>query len=444
MIEWLAYHYHVINLRNLIITADPKCRTSPKSALERWKDKMNIEYWEQSDYLDTSILTRKQKSSKLEFHRHRQSTFIVKCLQEFKKQDKGWVLLSDTDEFVTINPKLRDKADSKMYVPGLPSIREPGSIMTFLNSITIPDERYQAFAPCIPIFRQQFSSRPSTEKQIGNLVPSGFEGNDFLTLRWRKFGAKARWFTTVLGENCGIRRKAGPVKTVIDLSRFRIQDLYHEDVTGNPHMPVESVCSKYDVFTPEGKVGLTIFHYLGTLPQWTYRVTDTRGAGYRNARFEDMNENIGLWESDELREWLVGFVEQVGIDEAKRLLKDVGKLEPLSNNDALDSSSVVTTEQQATPSYKVGDIVLVNWRGHGDWYWAHVTRVFDGGFYNVIMIEDCSEDLGVSAARLKNYSDDISEINVNTEHNFHNYKALMQQAAKAQSKKKFSVGYSEE
>jgi hypothetical protein len=42
LIEWLAYHYHALNLQNLILVTDPNSQTSPTAILERWKDLMDI------------------------------------------------------------------------------------------------------------------------------------------------------------------------------------------------------------------------------------------------------------------------------------------------------------------------------------------------------------------------------------------------------------------
>lgn len=406
VLEWIAYHYHVMNLRTLIITFDPSSRTSPQHIVDRWKDKMEIELWNESRFLDPADITPLERKRKLQMHRLRQRSFNTECLQEMKRRNKGWTIITDTDEFVTLNPRMREK-HGQIYTPNLPSIREPGSVMTFLKNMTIPNESVQAFTPCIPIARIQFSSRETSEEHVEQLVPDNFRGSDFMTLRWLRFGTEKRYFMTIQGDSCGIHRRAGPVKAVIDLSRLRMQDLYHDEIEGNPHRPLESICSDYDAYAPEGQVALVAHHYLGTLDQWTYRVTDNRGAGYRLARFKDMNELIGTQENDDLRPWLQGFVESVGEQEALALLKDVGRLEPLPNahksktlslNKDKSSSSA---DDKSLEDYKVGDIVLADWRAHGEWDWAHISTVFDGGFYNVIFIHDCNEDLGVGRERLK-------------------------------------------
>ena len=141
---------------------------------------------------------------------------------------------------------------------------------------------------------------------------------------------------------------------------------------------------------------------------------------------------IGIYETDEVREWLAGFAETVGAEEASRLLQGVGKLEPIHN------SSLISTGRQEESAYKVGDIVLGDWRGHDEWYWAQITAVFDGGFYNVIFIEDCTEDLGLGTDRIKNNTYDISKLNLKSKMN---YADLLQKAAEARSDTDFSIGF---
>lgn len=40
--EWLAYHYHVLPLRQLIVTEDPKACKSAKAHLDDWQDLIDI------------------------------------------------------------------------------------------------------------------------------------------------------------------------------------------------------------------------------------------------------------------------------------------------------------------------------------------------------------------------------------------------------------------
>jgi len=52
--EWLAYHYHILPLRSLIIAIDPSSRLSPDTILKRWTNAelgLDIQVWNDIDYL---------------------------------------------------------------------------------------------------------------------------------------------------------------------------------------------------------------------------------------------------------------------------------------------------------------------------------------------------------------------------------------------------------
>jgi hypothetical protein len=45
LIEWLAFHYHTLPLRDLTVLIDSGGKTSPMGLLDRWKGRMNIQVW---------------------------------------------------------------------------------------------------------------------------------------------------------------------------------------------------------------------------------------------------------------------------------------------------------------------------------------------------------------------------------------------------------------
>lgn len=54
--EWIAYHYHILPLRHLIVAVDPGSRVSPSEILGRWADDglnmgLNVKIWDEDDYL---------------------------------------------------------------------------------------------------------------------------------------------------------------------------------------------------------------------------------------------------------------------------------------------------------------------------------------------------------------------------------------------------------
>jgi len=427
LIEWLAYHYHVMNLRHLILTTDPDSITSPNRVLDRWRDRMTIVLWSDEDFLphdfEKDVEERtfgkhgtKQKDRKLQYHRARQASFNLECLKEHKRKNRGWTMVIDVDEYMTFNPDLRDPdTDDESVLPwNVPPVEAPGSIATILGDLTIPNLDYPELkTPCIPIYRRQFAARESNQNEVNAMVPGGFNGYDFQTLRWRKYGSDIIKYETRLGDVCKSQRHV-PNKVIVDLGRVDLQDLNHRSNNGNPHNPLASICPK-NVYLELYDTPLMANHYLGTIEQWLYRVGDKRGKNYRIARYEDLNSRIGKSSTDQVRPWLSGFVKSVGEKEAARLLESVGVLEPRPAHEISSlSKKHETTSKEEGPSYKVGDIVQANYKGDGNWYWAEIYTVHSNGYYNIFFLGDCSEEIATfdERLRLQGETDDSTDFGV--------------------------------
>ena len=56
--EWLAYHYHTMNLRNLIVAVDPSSSELPSEILQKWRllTDLKIREWTDSSYMPASFL----------------------------------------------------------------------------------------------------------------------------------------------------------------------------------------------------------------------------------------------------------------------------------------------------------------------------------------------------------------------------------------------------
>ena len=256
--EWLAYHYHVMNLRNLILTTDPHSLTSPKKVLDRWKDRMSIVLWTDADFLPADIDKKVHKAAfdhegnqlkdvGLEYHRARQAAFNVKCLKEHKRKDRGWTMVIDVDEYMTFNPDLLsvNAEDEDWAIDWIvPPVDEVGSVATILQNLILPNPDYEDLkSPCVPVYRRQFSPHESPSQDVNAVTPVGLDGRNFQTLRWRRYGAENAKYRTKVNVTCSILREV-PNKVIIDLGRLRLLDLDHPKNKGNPHMPLESICPK--------------------------------------------------------------------------------------------------------------------------------------------------------------------------------------------------------
>ena len=143
------------------------------------------------------------------------------------------------------------------------------------NKTMIPNPTFEKVtAPCVHVQRTQFSARESPKEKVEYLVPKGFSGSNFQTLRWRKYGFETTRYKTKFGADCAIRRNF-PGKVVIDLRRLQPIDLRHDVNTGNPHAPL-AACSK-NVYWDPSDTPVLAHHYMGTPEQWNYRAGDKRG-----------------------------------------------------------------------------------------------------------------------------------------------------------------------
>ena len=147
--EWIAYHYQTLPLRSLIVAVDPASRSSPSEILSRWNNSrlLDVQLWNDDDYLYETITTRQldgtevTKTKKrivvsrdIQGHRTRQNNFIVKCMAEFKRRNKTWVLLIDVDEYITFNRITNDNDDNEEDdEPNYPLEKAPEGIPTLMN-----------------------------------------------------------------------------------------------------------------------------------------------------------------------------------------------------------------------------------------------------------------------------------------------------------------------
>jgi hypothetical protein len=253
--EWLAYHYHVLPLNYLVVGVDPNSETSPTSLLNSWrrrhsKEDIEIVEWnttqiyqgEVDDYQERqrrnnhhpSNNNKRTPQNSIALFYQMQNMFLRNCLLHMKQENKTWVTVIDSDEFIHFNgqegeisqmdhgnlnpeddttttttqnesssssssPNLKDSL-YRMVVPGIsyPSIQEKGSIYKFLKFLerqpqpSLPLNHplwnlYQAergnhgnatstattvfVPPCISIPRLLFGAIESTHDERHKMVP---------------------------------------------------------------------------------------------------------------------------------------------------------------------------------------------------------------------------------------------------------------------------------
>ena len=269
-LEWLAYHYQTANLRHLIIHADPRSKTSPSKVLDRWRDRINIQEWNGTDFLPPTfhdeVPQGTEKEEMFDSYILRQEHFHLECLKEFKRQNLGWTIMIDTDEYLIPREELPSNQNKKT----IPTVSD------ILTTLQIPPSFERIYNPCITIFRRQFSAKESPENMVQSMVSPGFDGKDFLTLRFRRYGPKNTWHPTNFGHACEIASflSGPPNKVIVNLSWMTMEELSDHKNTGNPHQPLK-ICP--NAFEHPSDSPFVLHHYAGTPEQWYSRSNDSRG-----------------------------------------------------------------------------------------------------------------------------------------------------------------------
>ena len=290
--EWLAYHYHVLPLRHLIVAVDPRSKTSPRSILQRWKDRTDLNitiWWNDSDYIvNQTELDEAESWVALKFsddrpsqhlirHRARQRLFYYHCLQEHRQAKHAYTLLTDSDEFLTINYETVNNTKSHTVASRLiPSIATPGSVLQLLrherkfhaNTSTVME------SPCIQIPRSRFGTvedgaKPPTHETTTAPITMSFNASQFATLRWLYHAAPQNYNQNRIS------------KTVIDVSRIaQDSDLRPVD---SIHRPLKQYCGRRKLHIRAPDQLLLIHHYLGTWEQYNFR-RDARQGNERSRK----------------------------------------------------------------------------------------------------------------------------------------------------------------
>jgi len=360
LIEWLAYNYHVMPLRHLIVAVDPTSRTSPKRILQRWNYLMNIQVWHDVDYMASQTNKKKKhprhikyqrknatlsmtprsknKNGALEQHRQRQNEFFVRCLESFQEQHVSaeWVQLVDTDEYITVHDDNTVNTDSDNY------IEEPGSVLRALRQHEqgLRQQQDTTQKDCWYIPRFMYGAKESSPRVVERYVPPHptsnknqlpISGRSLLTQRY-------------LYRNSNHRLNG---KNIVRLSALKQQrDSSFESVHRISHLCPAPASIQYIEQLHQSPF-LRIHHYLGTKEQYFSRSNDPRAGDNRTTyqqvpteahpvegayfkrdifRYDQITKEGTVWDSS-LRGWIDGFCKSVGYDMAQYLLEGVGQVE---------------------------------------------------------------------------------------------------------------------
>ena len=308
--EWLAYQYHVLPLRHLVVAVDPRSRTSPTPILDMARQElgMTITEWTDADF-DYHIPNRNPNSTSSHKTREeyliRQRRFIGKCVEHFYQLGHKWTASYDTDEYPTIDPHTETVPFAK--VTGLDDLHQPGSILRYI----LEGQKQGVFTEdCIVLPRVLFGAVHNETDTDPSVLPRGLNLDDparLDTLRFRRHG----FF---------MDKDNGLGKPIIDASR--IGPLIPLRIR-NPHRIVFQICgSPYPGDTVK-KSPFRVNHYLGSWEQYSFRDDSRKGADRSREAWEFRAHKAA--ERDHVTHtWLEGFVQSVGPEKATRVLQGTG------------------------------------------------------------------------------------------------------------------------
>ena len=344
--EWLAYHYHVIGLRHVIVAVDPLSVQYPTEILEKWKSltDMKIQEWTDDDYMPSDFLVYQKPPDKymenatellsrgvntedileISNHRYRQRVFLAKCMRDLREKGNSWVMHIDTDEYITPSKLLRQMKPDYLTIP---SMDQPGAVLDLLKQ-AVEKTPQQINYPCVSLLRVLFGSVESLKEDMWKDVPPEFNAEHFESLRWRYHAPP---------HNMSFH---GNPKVILDVSAIP-EDSFPDDIVFSIHRPVQAYCPRNNevAFTHYRQQPIAVNHYLGSWERYAGR-NDKR----RSRAVYDRKANVRRGKDDGNRLWLKGFLRTVGFDLTRQLLGDFYISESVLLNHTLPESEDAQTE----------------------------------------------------------------------------------------------------
>eukprot|EP00980_Cylindrotheca_fusiformis_P013818 scaffold3579_cov168-Cylindrotheca_fusiformis.AAC.3 len=350
--EWIAYHYHVLNMRQLIVAVDPVSKTSPVALLQKWRHLfgMDIEIWNDEDYMPDGFLqgdydhkreyvrefeipggmdnTTEEYQRQLTIinkHRKRQHIFVSHCLWSIKQRLKNpkegnWVAHIDSDEYISVNPKIKEQPHRVVNEAGLPGVASEGSLLTFVNRVfrISPAKKLRRRCLLMPriLYIPQTTYNKESNKKNNDIDSQNWNTDRFETLRWKVHRD--------LSEPTGLQ------KAMMDVAAIpEHHDVFQGGKIFNVHSPLEP--SRFDcpelTFEPDlngvNRYPLVVNHYIGSLERYLSR-NDARRHESIWRKKEQLN---GTLSDGWISTWLPDFVKEHGLAKVSQVLGEYRHLQ---------------------------------------------------------------------------------------------------------------------
>jgi hypothetical protein len=316
--EWIAYHYHVLPLRYLVVAVDPRSQQLPNPVLDVFRQQLNmtIVSWNDSDYTswEKPLASDAGVVEKTERHQIRQRRFLAKCLRHMHQHNRTWTTLWDTDEYIAFNGYnfTRQDAATNLSATSPHDMSESGSILRYLKEFG-EDKGLS--------MKRILVGSLETPSLMNESHP--FDPRRFDTLRYR-YRAKP------------VSKLNGRGKCMLNVQKISSFPLR---VT-NPHYPVGELCPKTKN-VPLLRFPFFVNHFIGSWEAYSFRDDGRRGSEKTYKAHVERSQQSDVYEN-KMSQWMPAFVENVGEVRARVLLQNAG-LDPEYN-----------------ASFKIDDFKVVN------------------------------------------------------------------------------------
>jgi hypothetical protein len=309
--EWLAYHYHVLLLRRLIIGVDGGPESFPMDLINRYSGRIQITLWSRNIFAPDWMMNstdRHRNYDDAQKHIRRQMLLLRQCALRLKHENRTWTAFLDPDEYLVFNHQLYvptlspmiDSEETRQTGVQLPNVREEGVIYKFLQTNKL-QRKISENKPCVTIPRLLFGSHISSDHSsrisTDNTVPP------LMTMRYRSHANRTNFKANRLS------------KTVLQLQYLSIQQLSR---LKNMHSPVPEVCQHPQLIHADNSL-LIINHYLGSQASFSHR-KDARNQFGRLQLYQRF-QNVQEGTDDTITSWYEGFERVNGRETALKLLE---------------------------------------------------------------------------------------------------------------------------
>ena len=333
ILEWIAYHYLALPMKNLIACEEPSNREFIRERLEGtpWSTLIDIEYVLAGYSFFNTQADKEYLKSDDYLHKGGyvgvQNRYYKHCMRRFAEKGKNWTAFIDTDEFMVVDKEcntaeceeLRNKTrpindtleeeeeDSKKQL-----MVHSGSILDQLKLHTFQNQS------CVLLPRVFFNDIMSVPKlhNVPSIPIANSTNRTALIDPYNFFTLKHRTHLKRVGPH--------PAKAMLDVSRHREEDI---SVHG-PHAGISPACRRDGYM--HGWVDrsmIKIHHYLGTYADYMFR-----DDGHRSEeKFKEKARKFGSGNpkvtsnDDDIGGWVEELFRQEGGEVAKEALKGVGE-----------------------------------------------------------------------------------------------------------------------